>query len=188
MISILSQIKRFQETGISLPEGKEFEIILQSKHTAVTCGDTANFNDNNEDNKINVSENKMLVGRKYKVTVKKYMTEPATLAFDFQKKWNNDIPMPLLVMQGELIKETRGMAYMKLNGFAESTCTCSICGRTLTNPISKLYGIGPECSAKVGIVFDTMQEDDTIVKSKMESISWEGWIIKSAIKKFEEVM
>ena len=57
---------------------------------------------------------KMEVGKAYKITVKKYMTEPATANFDFQDKWNNGKPMPLCIMQGEVIKETRGMYYMKL--------------------------------------------------------------------------
>ena len=56
----------------------------------------------------------MEVGKSYKITVKKYMTEPATANFDFQDKWNNGKPMPLCIMQGEVIKETRGMYYMKL--------------------------------------------------------------------------
>ena len=56
----------------------------------------------------------MEVGKSYKITVKKYMTEPATTTFDFQDKWNNGLPMPLCTMQGKVIKETRGTYYMEL--------------------------------------------------------------------------
>ena len=75
----------------------------------------------------------MEVGKSYKITVKKYMTEPATSTFDFQDKWNNGKPMPFCIMQGEVIKETRGMYYMRL---------------------------------------------------KTDDITWEGWVIKSAIKEW----
>lgn len=34
--------------------------------------------------------------------------------------------------------------------YARATDRCSICGRTLTDPASKLAGIGPDCAAKFG--------------------------------------
>lgn len=108
MKEIFKQIKRFSE--IDFEEGKPFEFTLEGK--------------------------RMEVGKSYKITVKKYMTEPATVNFDFQDKWNNGKPMPLCIMQGETIKETRGMYYMEL---------------------------------------------------KAEDTNWEGWVIKSAIKEWEEI-
>ena len=83
-----------------------------------------------------MNSDKMEVGKSYKITVKKYMTEPATSTFDFQDKWNNGKPMPLCIMQGEVIKETRGMYYMEL---------------------------------------------------KSDDITWTGFVIKSAIKEWEEI-
>lgn len=121
----------------------------------------------------------------YKVTVKKYMTEPASPGFDFMAKWNNDNPMPLRTMTGTIEKETRGMVYMKLHGQAESVIRCMRCGRPLTNLISQHYGIGPECMSKLGLVCD-INDVDTI-KKKLVDVVWEGWVIKSSITEKEEL-
>ena len=137
------------------------------------------------------SSNKMEIGKNYKITVKQYMTEPATISFDFQDKWNNGIPMPMVTMVGKVIKETRGMIYMELQGRAEATCNCLHCGRTLTNKVSMLYGIGPICGQHYGInPFDTeeeLNEHFEELKSQISDIKWSGWVIKSAIKQWEEV-
>lgn len=121
----------------------------------------------------------------YRVTVKKYMTEPASPGFDFMAKWNKNEPMPLRTMTGTIEKETRGMVYMKLHGQAEPVVKCMRCGRTLTNPISMHYGIGPECMSKLGFVCDI--EDVDTIKKKLVDVVWEGWVIKSAITEKEEV-
>ena len=99
MKQIFEQIHRYREQDFQ--EGKPFEFTLDGKK---------------EDNTdwICPPVKKMEVGKSYKITVKKYMTEPATSTFDFQDKWNNGNPMPLCIMQGEVIKETRGMYYMEL--------------------------------------------------------------------------
>ena len=122
MKQIFEQIHRYKEQEFA--EGKPFEFTLDGKRK--------------EDNTdwLCSPVKKMEVGKAYKITVKKYMTEPATVNFDFQDKWNNGKPMPLCIMQGEVIKETRGMYYMKL---------------------------------------------------KSDDISWTGFVIKSAIKEWEEV-
>lgn len=121
----------------------------------------------------------------YRIVVKKYMTQTATPSFDFMAKWNHNIPMPLRTMTGTVEKETRGMVYMKLHGKGEQEIRCMRCGRTLTNPISKHYGIGPECMSKLGLVCDI--NDVETIKEKLVDITWEGWIIKSAIVEKEEL-
>lgn len=129
----------------------------------------------------------------YKITVKKYMTKKSTPSFDFMKKWNNDIPMPLRTMVGEKIKETRGMVYMKLHGdiFAEKILICMKCGRTITNPVSQYFGMGPECGGHNYInPFDTEAELKNAVeeyRKQLQNIKWEGWIIKSAIEEEEKL-
>ena len=115
----------------------------------------------------------------YEITVKKYMTEKASPSFDFMAKFNNDVPMPMRVMQGTVEKETRGMIYMNLHGFARATITCACCGKELTNPISRHYGIGPICLSKLGIVRNI--EDVENIKEELMNIKWSGWVIKSAI-------
>ena len=122
----------------------------------------------------------------YMITVKKYMTEKSSPGFDFMKKFNNDNPMPLRTMTGTIEKETRGMVYMKLHGQAEAVVKCMRCGRTLTNPVSQLYGIGPECITKIPFIMDFDINDVDGIKKKLVDVVWEGWIIKSAIIEREE--
>lgn len=121
----------------------------------------------------------------YEVTVKQYMTKPATPEFDFMDKWNNNKPMPMRIMRGTIEKETRGMVYMKLHGFAKETITCACCGKELTNPVSRYYGIGPICLGKLGIAREI--DDIENIKEELVNIAWEGWIIKSAITSRKEV-
>ena len=123
----------------------------------------------------------------YRIAVKKYMTERSVPGFDFMAKWNKDNPMPLRTMTGTVEKETRGMIYMKLHGQAEPVVKCMRCGRTLTNPISMKYGIGPECITKVPFIMDLDMNDVDGIKQKLADVKWEGWIIKSAITEKEEL-
>ena len=119
MKEIFKQIHRYSE--IDFDEGKQFEFTLDGKRK--------------EDNTDCPPVKKMEIGKVYSIFVKQYMTEPATDNFDFQDKWNNGVPMPQCKMEGEVIKETRGMYYMQL---------------------------------------------------KADDIKWTGWVIKSAIKEWEE--
>ena len=100
MKEIFKQIKRF--SAIDFEEGKPFEFTLDGKRK--------------EDNTdwLCPPVKKMEVGKSYKITVKKYMTEPSTPNFDFQDRWNDGKPMPLCTMHGKVTKETRGMFHMEL--------------------------------------------------------------------------
>lgn len=120
-----------------------------------------------------------------KITVKPYMTKKSTPDFDFMKKFNNDNPMPMRIMQGTIEKETRGMYFMKLHGLAQATIRCTCCNKELTNPVSRHYGIGPICLSKLGIIRDI--EDIENIKNDLVNITWTGWVIKSAITEMEEV-
>lgn len=125
--------------------------------------------------------------QEYRITVKSYMTKKATPEFDFMAKWNNNNPMPLCVMTGIVVKETRGMVYMKLHGdiWAEKITRCMKCGRVLTNPVSQYFGIGPECGNHNYVnPFNTEKELRDAVnsyKKQLQEMVWEGWIVKSAI-------
>lgn len=123
--------------------------------------------------------------KEYKITVKQYMTRKASPDFDFMAKWNNDNPMPLRTMRGMIEKETRGMVYMHLHGVGQEEIHCMRCGKRLTHPVSRHYGIGPECMQKVGIVADI--EDVENIKEQLVKVEWSGWIIKSAITEQEEI-
>lgn len=123
------------------------------------------------------------------ITVKKYMTEKASPGFEFMAQRNNDIPMPLRTMVGVKVKETPGMVYMKLHGdiISEKNYTCMKCGKKLTNSVSQYFGIGPECGNHNYVnPFDTDDELRKAVneyKKTLQAVTWEGWIIKSAIQK-----
>lgn len=176
MKGIFNQIHRYIEQ--SFEEGKTFEFTLRREISE-------------EKHIIHKHDSRMEVGKSYKITVKKYMTEPATTTFDFQDKFNNGVPMPFVTMVGTVEKETRGMWYMSLHAEAEQTSTCIRCGRPLTNKISRLYGIGPECGSHCYInPFDTEEELNEHleeVKQQIRSIEWSGWVIKSSIKNFEKI-
>lgn len=131
--------------------------------------------------------------QEFRITVKKYMTQKSSPDFDFMSKWNNDNPMPYRTMTGIKIKETRGMVYMKLHGdiWTEKISVCMCCGKTLTNPVSQYFGIGPECGQH-GYTnpFESETELKAAVKSmkkQLNNVTWEGWIIKSAITEEVEV-
>ena len=172
------------------------ELQIDDKHYTSVQDATSDFKTLSEDSHIflrskcknaiqtivDASESELT---EYKVTVKAYMTREATPEFDFMAKWNNNTPMPLRTMTGTVEKETKGMVYMKLHGQAEPVIKCMRCGRTLTNPISRHYGIGPECMSKLGLVCDI--DDVDTIKKKLVDVVWEGWIIKSAITEKEEV-
>ena len=123
MKEIFEKIHRYKEQDFE--EGKPFEFTLEGKRKEI-----------NTEDYICPPSNKMEVGKSYKITVKKYMTEPSTSNFDFQDKWNNGKPMPLCTMHGKVTKETRGMFNMEL---------------------------------------------------KADDITWTGFVIKSAIKEWEEI-
>lgn len=119
-----------------------------------------------------------------RIRVRRYMTQPSTPYFDFHDKWNQGVPMPLQVMRGIVLEETRGMVKMQLHGDPQQTCTCMKCGRLLTNQISKKYGIGPECGGHWYI--DPDGETVEQIRERIRNITWTGWIIKSAITYDEE--
>lgn len=129
-----------------------------------------------------------------KITVKQYMTRKSTPEFTFMKQWNNDNPMPLRTMIGTVLEETRGMVKMKLHAdiTEERTQRCLCCGRTITNPVSQYFGMGPECGGHNYInPFYSEEELKKAVQDYRENvlknIIWTGWIIKSAILEEEEI-
>lgn len=129
----------------------------------------------------------------HKVTVKQYMTRQATPEFDFMKQWNNNNPMPLRTMIGTVEKETRGMVYMKLHAdiTEEKTLRCLKCGRPITNPVSQYFGLGPECGGHnyVNPFYskEELQQAVSEYRKQLRNMTWEGWIIKSAITEDEVI-
>lgn len=176
MKSIFSKIHRFED--MEFIQGEQFTFTLNS---------------NKSDNSVKQESvsSKFENNKLYRITVKKYMTQKSNRDFDFMYKWNNDIPMPFVRMTVKVIKQTRGMIYAECFGDIEKTDICMKCGKPLTNPVSRLYGLGPECGQHAYInPFDTedeLREHLEEVKTKIQNIKWTGWIIKSAIKDCEDI-
>lgn len=130
----------------------------------------------------------------YKISVRQYMTKKSTPNFDFMSKWNHNNPMPLRTMIGTVEKETKGMVYMNLHGdiISKEMQFCMRCGKPLTNPVSRFFGMGPECGGHNYInPFESDEElreaVETYRKNYLQNITWSGWIIKSAIEESEEL-
>ena len=129
----------------------------------------------------------------FRITVKPWMTLKSSDGFDFMQKFNNDIPMPLVVMytSGKLA-ETKGMVKMTLHGDIKQRVitTCMGCGRPLTNKISQFFGIGPICGGhNYTSPFDTEEELNEAVaayREKLVNTTWTGWIAKSAITSIQD--
>lgn len=127
----------------------------------------------------------------YLIHVKGWMLNKSNNGFDFMKTWNNDIPMPLKVMAGTVLEETKGMYKMALHGVPMNTDTCMRCGRPLSNPISRVYGIGPECMENAGIprelCLEEAQSRIAEIEQAIKNITWTGYIAKTAIVDVEEL-
>lgn len=141
---------------------------------------------------LHISGDGLHKGHEYIVRVKKWMTQETTSSdFDFMQRWNNNIPMPFRVMRGRVLSETRGMVFMELKGTVLKTDYCMRCGRPLTHPVSRLYGLGPECGGHAHInPFNTEEELHAAfaeVKEKLGSITWKGWIAKSGVIEAVEI-
>jgi len=145
-----------------------------------------------EQKSLFISGDAMRTGREYIVKAKRWMTQASKDdGFDFMRHWNNNVPMPLRIMKGRVLKETRGMIYMELKACVMETDCCMKCGKTLTHPVSRLYGLGPECGGHFHInPFNTEEELQAAldeVKQKLESVTWSGWIAKSGVEYATEV-
>ena len=147
----------------------------------------------NEEKPLHISGESMRKGHEYIVKVKLWMTQPTSNAgFDFMYHWNKNIPMPMRVMRGRVLSETRGMVYMELRACPLKTDYCMKCGKPLTHPVSRLYGLGPECGGHFHInPFNTEEELQNAiqeVRQKLNNITWTGWIAKSGVEYATEVL
>lgn len=164
----------------NIAEGQEVSIVFRG------------VREQEDERVIRVSGEYMRPGREYIVKVKQWMTRASKDdGFDFMRHWNNNVPMPLRVMQGRVLKETRGMVYMELRACVMQTDHCMKCGKPLSHPVSRLYGLGPECGGHFHINPFTTEEELYAaldeVKQKLNSVTWSGWIAKSGVECATEV-
>lgn len=188
MLTLLKDYK-----GAIVINGEKYDSVKTALNRFSSANDTITIKllaTRNNANRTQISQSQSVTK---KITVKQYMTRKASSDFTFMKDWNNDNPMPLRTMIGTVEKETRGMVYMKLHGdiTAEKTQYCLKCGRAITNPVSQYFGMGPECGGHSYVnPFYSNEELYAAVadyRKKLQSMVWEGWIIKSAIVEEEFV-
>jgi hypothetical protein len=185
--TLLKSITR-QPYGVSLVEvianageGEEVSVVFRAVEKK------------REEKPLHISGNHMRKGHEYIIRVKRWMTEQTTNdSFDFMRHWNKNIPMPMRVMRGRVLSETRGMLYMELRACPLKTDYCMRCGKPLSHPVSKLYGLGPECGGHYHInPFNTeeeLQEAIESVRQKLNNVTWTGWIAKSGVEYATEVL
>ena len=107
------------------------------------------------------------------------------------KKWmttKEDNPMPYMRMAGFRLKETAKAVYMRCRGeiFTECTEVCMRCGRPITNPVSRYFGLGPVCGHHEYInpfasEFELQKAVNAYREETLHKTVWEGWIPKSQI-------
>ena len=186
METILKSITRqpqdatIEEILAGATEGEEVSVVFKA------------VRQNKVEQPVHISGDHMRKGNEYIVKVKRWMTQKTTDdSFDFMKHWNSNIPMPFRVMRGRVLSETRGMLYMELRACALKTDYCMRCGKPLSHPVSKLYGLGPECGGHYHInPFNTEEELQSAiqeVRQKLNNITWTGWIAKSGVEYATEV-
>lgn len=121
----------------------------------------------------------------YEITVKAYVTKADTEKFQFHKKFNHGNPMPFRTMRGNVINRTEKMYKVDLYAYPTTIEQCLRCGKRITHPISKLYGIGPDCAEYLNIPrYESRDDLDDNMKSlqkEMKKIVWVGYVPMSAI-------
>ena len=192
-MTILDDLKNWQ--GEIEINGQKFNSVQDAQKCdfkSVTSKSTIYLYAKRKNALQSVLSSNLSINKTYKITVKHYMTKKSSPSFDFMKVWNNDIPMPLLTMTGTVEKETNGMYYMKLHGDVTGApeTFCMKCGREITNDVSRYFGMGPVCgNHNYTNPFDTVEELRLAVedyrKNYLNKITWEGWVIKSAIERSE---
>lgn len=141
---------------------------------------------------LHISGENMRKGHEYILRVVSWMTKQSSDSGTFMRDWNKDIPMPFRVMRGRVLSETRSMLYMELRACTLRTDYCMKCGKPLSHPVSKLYGLGPECGRHYHInPFETdeeLQEALDSIRRTLNNITWTGWIPKFGVEYATEVL
>lgn len=126
--------------------------------------------------------------KEYKIEVSNSMLKSS----DFLIKWNGENLMPLKIMYGVKLKETKGMVMMRLHGDIKARLTkrCMCCGREITNPVSQYFGIGPKCGGHNYVnPFSSEEELNQAIEAyrmKLVNTIWEGWIVKKWIESIDD--
>lgn len=132
--------------------------------------------------------------KEYKIEVKPWMLKKSSPDFDFMQHWNNDIPMPLMVMfTGGKVDEMGKMLKLNLHGDIKQRINtrCMCCGKPINNKISQYFGIGPICGDHNYVnPFNSEEELDEAIRlyrERLVNTTWCGWIAKSAIVSIDDI-
>lgn len=109
----------------------------------------------------------------------------------FNRDYNNNVPVPMRVMFGQILRETDKCYYVQVYGKPEPTAHCLHCMRKLTHKVSQFYGLGPVCGKHyyiTNITEENLEEHFEEIRQKMKEITWRGLVPKHAVKKeYEDI-
>jgi hypothetical protein len=113
------------------------------------------------------------------------MTKKIEVRQFLTKSESNPVPCRKMEVR-EVVRESAKAIFVKLQGYLEPSSTCLHCGRSLTHPVSLLYGIGPVCGGHFHINPCASEEElerrYEEMKRQMASVTWEGWLPKGHIR------
>jgi hypothetical protein len=110
------------------------------------------------------------------------------IALEIKKSYNLDFH-PILVDVTKLVKSSNRALLIRAKLTKENGGICRCCGRTLTDEMSQITGIGPVCATYVGVEHPkTKDEVDQFkfdLSKKIDEIGeFEFWIPKRSIQKW----
>lgn len=149
----------------------------------------------NDENTFKTADKYFYTKKSVRFLVKKCMRDTLTTekAFEDIVGVKNDTPMPLREMTGVILEEMDRVVKVRVHGdvYTDQYVHCMCCGRKLTHPVSRFFGIGPVCGKHYyQHPFNTDEEiamSLAIIKKEIQDIVWEGYIIKTAIIQETEV-
>lgn len=173
----------------STPQDKYwfYEQTIEALATDVSCAWVADLSKIHEAKKL-VKENEV----KPEVVAKAHDLDGAILemsawyARTFQENHKTAYAFRNMKIN-QVHRETAKALQVDAEFFSGIASTCGVCGRPLSNDISRATGIGPICAEKIGLPRPTMATAKEVVKL-MEAMSTaqgefkEVWIPKSQIK------
>lgn len=108
---------------------------------------------------------------------------------DFHANMNKGKPIPMRVMFGRIMRETEKCYVIEVQGKPEPATHCLHCMRTLTNKVSRYYGLGPTCGKHFYITNITeanLKQHFDDIRKKLSAVTWRGFIPKNSVQMTHE--
>lgn len=90
-----------------------------------------------------------------------------------------DLPM---IIEGEVVSETTKGIKIKGSALVRQAINCLRCGKALTNPVSRVVGIGPECCQHWGIERPNYEDAAALAEQLKKVSQFERWFPKAHVK------